>query len=192
MGEFLIDIPDRFYSDANDSPFDECVVCGKPLLQEGTHYVVEKAIKNYKGTEFTSTVYEYAMCMDCYMEMQQSMSEESLNNIQRYYEEFITKRGSDIMTIDLNTFNLNAWLSKCFFKQQPVNEMDEYQIIGQFNGTHLVLNTPPMAIGQKVMEEMSELLSEKTRGEMDRFREQFLGPPPNIEELIFGKKLLLI
>jgi hypothetical protein len=192
MSDFLIDIPEHFYSDGEGAPFEKCVVCGKDLLKEGTRYVIEKAIKNYKGTDVTSTVYEYAMCMDCYMEMQKNMSEESLNNLQKYYESFVEKRGSNVMMINLDTFNLDTWLSKCFFTDEPVKEMDEYQIMGQFNGNKLVLNTPPMAIGQTVAEEMSELLSAKTKGEMDRFREQFLGPPPEIKELFFGKKLLLI
>jgi hypothetical protein len=192
MSEFLIDIPERFYSDGEGAPFEKCVVCGKDLLREGTHYVIEKAIKNYKGTDITSTVYEYAMCMDCYVEMQKNMSEESLKNLQKFYESFVQKQGSNIITIDIDTFNLDQWLSKCFFTSQPVNEMEEYQIMAQFKGNHLMLNTPPMAIGQTVAEEMSELLSAKTKGEMDRFREQFLGPPPEIKELFFGKKLLLI
>jgi len=27
---------------------------------------------------------------------------------------------------------------------------------------------------------------------MDRFRKEFLGPPPEIEELLYGRKLLLL
>ncbi len=70
--------------------------------------------------------------------------------------------------------------------------MKEYQLIGQFSGPHMVLNTPPMAIGEEVMMEMSELLSEKTKDEMNGFREQFLGPPPEIEELFSKRKILLL
>ena len=168
------------------------MVCGKNLLEEGTHYVIEKAMKNYEGYEFSSTVFEYAMCLDCYQKMQTDMSEESMQNLQKYYQDIMASRGGQPMMIDMQTFDLNQWLSKCFFKEKPVNEMKEYQLIGQFSGNHLVMNTPPMAIGEEVMEEMAELLSEKTRGEMDRFREEFLGPPPEIEELIYGRKLLLI
>ncbi len=192
MDEFWVDIPEQFYSDAEGKPFDKCVVCGKNLLEEGTHYVIEKAMKNYEGYAFSSTVFEYAMCIDCYQEMQKGMSEESMQNLQRYYQGVMESRGNEPMMINLNTFDINAWLSKCFFREKPVKEMKEYQLIGQFNGRHMVLNTPPMAIGEEVMEEMAELLSEKTRGEMDRFREQFLGPPPEIEELIYGRKLLLL
>jgi hypothetical protein len=42
------------------------------------------------------------------------------------------------------------------------------------------------------MEEMAELLSDKTIDEMNGFREQFLGPSPEIEELLYGKKLILL
>ncbi len=51
---------------------------------------------------------------------------------------------------------------------------------------------PPMIIGEKAMEEMAELLSDKTVDEMNGFREKFLGPSPEIEELIYGKKLIMI
>ena len=46
MEEYKIDIPDRFYSDAEGKPFENCQMCGKFLLAEGTTYVVEKAIKS--------------------------------------------------------------------------------------------------------------------------------------------------
>lgn len=192
MSDFLVDIPEQFFSDSEGKPFEKCVVCGKNLLEEGTPYVIEKAMKNYEGYEFSSTVFEYAMCLDCYQEMQKGMSEQSMHNLQMYYQDFMAARGNQPMMINLADFDLNEWLSKCFFKGKPVNEMKEYQLIGQFNGRHMVMNTPPMAIGEEVMEEMAGLLSEKTKGEMDRFREQFLGPPPEIEELIYGRKLIFI
>jgi len=192
MSDYLVDIPNQFFSDADGEPFHTCVVCGRNLLEDGTHYVIEKAMKNYEGYDFSSTVFEYAMCMDCYQKMQQGMSEESMQNMQNYYQRIVTEKGVNGMMIDLQTFDLNDWLSRCFFKEKPVSEMKEYQLIGQFNGNHMVLNTPPMAIGEDVMEEMADLLSEKTKDEMNGFREQFLGPPPEIEELFSKRKILLI
>ncbi len=188
----MVDIPEQFYSDGEGRPFETCVVCGKNLLEDGTRYVIEKAMKNYAESHYTATLFEYAMCLDCYQEMQKGMSEESMRNLQEYYLRVIEEKGGQLITIDLSDFNLNDWLSKCFFKDQPVNEMKEYQLIGQFDGNRMVMNTPPMAIGEEVMEEMSELLSEQTKGEMDRFREKFLGPPPEIEELLHGRKLIFL
>jgi len=192
MDDFLVDIPEQFYSDGEGKPFDTCVVCGKNLLERGTKYVIEKAIKNYGENQYSATLYEYAMCLDCYQEMQKGISEESMKNLQEYYQKVIQKKGVPYITIDLTDFDLKQWLSKCFFKDKPVSEMKEYQLIGQFEGDRMNMNTPPMAIGEEVMEEMSELLSEKTKGEMDRFREQFLGPPPEIEELFRGRKLIFL
>lgn len=192
MEEYKTDIPEKFYSDAEGKPFDHCQICGKYLLKEGTPYVVEKALKNYKGYDFSSTIYEFAVCLDCHKKMQEKMSDESLGNLQRYYQNIMTEKSQQPMMIDVHNFNLDQWLSKCFFKGNEVKEMDEYQIVAQFDGDKMVLNMPPLVVGQQAMEEMSELLSDKTIDEMNGFRDKFLGPSPEIEELIYGKKLILL
>ena len=192
MEEYKIDIPDRFYSDAEGKPFENCQMCGKFLLTEGTTYVVEKAIKNYKDYDVNSTIFEFAVCIDCHTKVQQGMSDESLANLHRYYQHIIAEKGNQPIVIDVRNFNLNDWLSKCFFKGDEVKEMNEYQLVAQFNGNKMLMNMPPMIIGEKAMEEMAELLSDKTIDEMNGFREKFLGPSPEIEELIYGKKLIMI
>ena len=190
--EFSLEIPRQFYSDAEDKPFEHCQVCGKYLLDEGTSYVVEKAIRSYEGHDFYSTAYEYAICTDCHQEIQKGMSEESMNNLQKYYNDFLAKKGQQPLVIDLRTFELGDWLSRCFFTGSEVKDMKEYQLIAQFNGDKMVMNMPPMVIGETVIEEMAHLLSDKTIDEMNGFREQFLGPSPDIEELIFGKPLIML
>ena len=120
------------------------------------------------------------------------MSEESLANLQRYYQSIMMEKGQQPIMIDVNNFNIDQWLSKCFFKGDEIKELSEYQIVAQFSGDKMILNMPPMVIGEKAMEEMSELLSDKTIDEMNGFREKFLGPSPEIEELIYGKKLILM
>lgn len=190
--EFKIDIPERFYCDADGKPFENCQACGKYLLDDSTTYVVEKALKNYEGYDFYSTIFEYAICLPCHMEIQKGMSQESLMNLQRYYGGIIEKKGNQPIVINLNDFNLDDWLSKCFFTDDPVDEMKEYQVVAQFKGDKMIMNMPPMIVGEAAMEEMSHLLSDKTIDEMNGFRKQFLGPDPEIEELIYGKKLILI
>ena len=189
--EFKIEIPKRFYADADDKPFEHCQVCGKYLLDEGTSYVVEKAIRSYEGHDFYSTAYEYAICTICHQEIQKSMSEESMMNLQKYYSNFLSKKQQPIM-IDMRTFNLDEWLSKCFFTGTEIKEMKEYQLVAQFNGNKMVMNMPPMVIGEQVIEEMAELMSNKTIDEMNGFRDKFLRPSPDIEEVVFGKPLILI
>jgi len=190
--ELLTDIPDRFYSDEDGKPFTHCKICGKYLLDEGTTYFIEKAIKNYDGYDFHTTIFEYAVCVDCHNTIQGTMSKESVQNLQQYYTKIMQEKGNQPIVIDINHFDLDAWLSKCFFTGDPVNEMKEYQLVAQFNGEKMVMNTPPMIVGEAAMQQMAALLSEKTTDEMNGFRDQFLGPDPELEELIYGKKLLLI
>ena len=57
-------IPSLFWSDITCKPFENCIKCERYLLEEGTLYLIEKAIKSYVGFDATSTVFEYAMCMD--------------------------------------------------------------------------------------------------------------------------------
>lgn len=190
--EVKIEIPERFYSDSQGKPFENCLICNKYLLKDGVSYVVEKALKTYHDYDFYSTVYEYAICSDCHMKMQDKMSEESKLNLQSYYSNTLAHKSKEPILININDFDLNEWLSKCFFKGSPVKDMKEYQLVAQFDGKKMVLNTPPLVIGPEALNEMSALLSNKTIDEMNGFRDKFLGPPPDIEELIYGKRLILL
>lgn len=190
--EYKIDIPRRFYSDVTDMPFSSCNVCGVDLLNSDVQYVIEKAVKNYDGHEFSSTIYELAICLKCHTKMQQSMSKESINNIQSYHADIMAKKGNQPIMIDMSNFDLDTWLSKCFFHGGEISEMKEYQVVGQFKGNKMIMNTPPLIIGEEAMAEMAGLLSDKTTDEMNGFKEKFLGPSPEIEEMIYGKKLIFI
>ncbi len=190
--EFTIEIPKRFFSDVSDKPFENCNICGKYLLEDDVPYVVEKAVKNYEGQDFTSTIYEFAICQNCHMDMQKSMSEESLHNLQAYYNRVMSQKGNEPIMIDMRNFDLDSWLSKCFFNGKEISSMNEYQVVAQFKGSQMVMNTPPIIIGEEAMKQMAELLSDKTTDEMNGFRDKFLGPSPEIEELIHGKKLILL
>lgn len=190
--EHYIDIPENFLSDSEGKPFETCLMCGKDLLNSDTTYVVEKAMKNYDNYKFSSTIYEYAICSECHMNMQSKMSKESLTNMKEYYQDKITLSGKQSIAIDLRTFDLNAWLSKCFFTDKPIEEMKEYQLVAQFKGNKMLLNMPPMVIGEDILNDMAGLLSNETIDEMNGFKEQFLGPPPEFEEFIYGKRLILI
>ncbi len=78
------------------------------------------------------------------------------------------------------------------FNGNEIDKMKEYQVVAQFKGKQMLLNTPPIIIGEDAMKQMSGLLSDKTTDEMNGFRDKFLGPSPEIEELIHGKKLILL
>jgi hypothetical protein len=190
--EHYIDIPESFFSDGEGKPFETCLKCGKNLLEDNVTYVVEKAMTNTNDFKFSSTVYEFAICTECHLEMQNRMSKESVENLNTYYQDKIAEIGKQSVAIDLRSFDVKQWLSKCFFTDKPVQEMKEYQIVAQFRGKKMLLNMPPMVIGEEIMEEMAAVISTKTKEEMDGFREQFLGPPPEFEEFIYGRRLIFV
>ncbi len=190
--DYSIEIPERFFSDVTDKPFESCNICDKSLLENDEPYVIEKAMRNYEGHDFSSTIYEFAICHDCHSNMQKSMSAESLQSLQNYYTSVMVSKGNQPIMIDMNNFDMDTWLSKCFFMGEEINGMKEYQVVGQFKGSKMIMNTPPIIIGEGAMKQMAELLSEKTTDEMNGFRDKFLGPSPELEELIYGKKLILI
>lgn len=189
---YQIEIPERFYSDADGRPFEYCKVCNKYLLDEGTSYVVEKALKNYDGYDFYSTLFEYAICTSCHSNIQKAMSEESLRKLQEYYMSVMAGKGNQPIVINIADFKLNDWLSKCFFTGDSIEHMNEYQLIAQFKGSKMIMNTPPIIVGEGAMEQMSNLLSDQTIDEMNGFKHKHFGPDPELEEFIYGKKLLLI
>ncbi|MEJ2593833.1 MAG: hypothetical protein P8100_01585 [bacterium] len=190
--DYSIDIPELFFSDTDGKPFEHCQVCGKFLLEPGNSYVIEKAFKNYKGYDFNTTLFEYAICLDCHMQLQKTMSDESVSRLQQYYMEIMSRKDSLPFPLASKNFELDRWISNCFFKGEPVKEMEEFQLVAQFNGNKMVTSVPPMVVGEQAMEEMAELLSDKTIDELNNFRDRYLGPDPALEELFSRKKLLLI
>ena len=75
-------IPEIFHSTGTGKPFSHCVSCNKELLNSDNPYIIEKAIRQYLEYKTTDTIFEYAMCMDCYMKIDQSLSDESKHNLE--------------------------------------------------------------------------------------------------------------
>ena len=83
------EIPKEFYSFETKAPFEFCIECNKYLLDEGTEYLIEKAIKNYEGYEAQDVIFDYAICMECAEDMRNQISKESWESMMRYFQENI-------------------------------------------------------------------------------------------------------
>ena len=69
-----------------------------------------------------------------------------------------------------------------------VNEMNEYQIAGQFyKKKMIVFDAFPFAVGETAINEIQEMLSEKTRDFSDKFKDLIL--PPDVREKIPNKRI---
>ena len=153
-----IPIPKEFWSFAEDRPFEHCMVCNKPLLEDGRLYLIEKA---YKKSE---VVFEYA--------------QQSLRLIDHYFDEHVdlVKRRKGL--IESYDEEISPWLSHCLITGKPASECEEYQIMTLCDGEDLLFTYIPCLISGKAMETIQGILSKKTRDRLDGFVEEFLGLPP--------------
>jgi hypothetical protein len=179
-------IPEEFHSSLSGKPIENCIMCGKYLLDENVTYFIEKAVKQ-GNTEF-----EYAICMDCSANMKGAMSEESMQRLESYFAE---NNQFEVMQNRLSmkeSVEPRDFYSHCIIKGIPLTESDEFQLVGYFTGKKIHPQSFPFAICFAAGEEMGELLSEQTRREMDGFIDNFIGIPPDWIEIIKTNKPVLI
>lgn len=180
-----IDIPTVFKTYVSESFFSNCISCDKYLLEDDTEYVIEKVIKDGQ------VEVEYSMCMECVENMRKKMSDESLNNINKYFEQnsgFLAKR-YDLFSS--HSTNVDDYISNCLFKDKSIHESDEYQLLGHFMGKKLLLSVFPYMVCKEAIEEVQELLSAKTKDELDDFTNKHFGLPPDLKEILKTRKPVL-
>ncbi len=184
MDSHLAPIPEEFYSFESNQPFTSCLVCEADLLSGEVDYFIEKAVRNYHEHNVIDVVYEYAICWHCAHDMNGQMSEESMQNIQKYFseqEEFVQ---------NLKDYSSN-WQEKegglipdnCVITGEPKAKLDEYMIYGHFRGNAIVKSSMPYLLSGKVMDAVSDLLSNQTIDQLDDFMGEYFGGPPELEEL---------
>ncbi len=69
-----VPIPPELYGSESKKPLDHCLMCNLYLLEDGTPYMIEKSIKQHPEMGLKETIFEYAMCMDCAVKMNDSLS----------------------------------------------------------------------------------------------------------------------
>ncbi|MBN2105196.1 hypothetical protein JW835_14250 [bacterium] len=187
-----IAIPKPFYSDATGKPFERCIHCSRYLLDHNTHYMIEKVHKYYPELKTNDTIFEYAICIDCYMELRKSLSDESVQNLESYLNDHVNLIGRRQQLIQTEGLDIDGWIGSCMIKNKAIQACTEYQTICECMGNRMLFTFMPYMICDEAMEEMMELLSDKTLGFFDDFRNRFLGPSPEIGELLKPSRILLI
>lgn len=176
-------IPPVLYADATGEPFKHCVMCSKALDEPDTHYMIEKALRYDRKNDVTETLLEYAICSDCYEKMAASLSKESVDKLTEYFRHNIDLYSRIHLLTDGKT-DVKEWLAKCALTGQDLKDCDEYQICCECEGGNVVLSHLPVMFSGAAIEAMAELLSPETKEELDRFRDEFLGIPPEWRELL--------
>jgi hypothetical protein len=187
-----IPVPKTFHSFASGKPFDRCVVCEKHLLENGTQYVVEKAIKKYPGFGAQDVIYEYAMCIGCTTRMREALSGESLVVIDQYFDarvNLVERRNRMLRTAGLN---VEAWLSHCLLTGTPREDLSEYQLYAHCDGPDMLFSYLPYMISAQALSDLSNLISAETKDILDDFIDEHFGLPPELKQLLKTRKSILL
>jgi len=132
------------------------------------------------------------MCMECAEKMRRQLSQESLERIGNYFEKHVNVQDKINHFLEHNYTSVDDYLSACLISGSPIDGLNEYQIFAHCEGENLLLSFFPYMISHAVIEEMQELLSAKTKDELDDFTGRHFDLPPEWKESIKGKKLILI
>lgn len=177
-----IEIPRVFKTFISEAYFKNCIICDRYLLDKETEYVIEKVIRD------GYVELEYSMCLDCVEKMRQRMSEESMERINRYFEENFDFYARRYHILASQSSNIDDYISSCLFKDKPVHELKEYQLLGHCRGDKMLLSVFPYIVSKDAIEEVQELLSAKTREELDDFTDRYFGLPPDLKEILRTKR----
>lgn len=174
-----------FYSSETGKPFTNCKVCDKYLLDGDTEYMVEKAFRKYKGYKAEDVVFEFAICNECHQQTYMQLSEESRNAMQRFMSEHIDFE--ERMHKHMQPWSNDGsdwWKQTCAVTGESVDDLEEYQLVGGFQGKAEIRGALPIMVGGKAMDELANLLSNESLDFLDGFNNQLIGPPPEFEDLL--------
>lgn len=181
-------VPIDFYSDSDEQPFSACKVCKQDLTDGKTPYSIEKAYKKTPEGE-DLTLFELAICIPCAQKQSEKMSEDSRKFIEEtMMTDRFFKRRHELWK---NGWQ-ERWNKECIFSGKPLSNNEEYHVVGHFQGTEVLKGQPPFVIGPEMISYIQENLSAETKGEMDDFGGQFLGPDPKIAELLEDYQFVMV
>ncbi len=165
---------------------DRCISCEKELIKSNSTYVIEKAIKPFEGFRAHSTVFEYAMCMECALKMRSKISAQSAQAISDYFTKNIDLIGRYELDVDQAQFSIEPWIDTCLVKGKNIRELGECQIYAQCQGDRLVIQEFPYMMSGQAIEEVMELISAETKEEFDRMKDDLVDGPSEFQDLLQG------
>lgn len=186
-----IEIPKIFHSIDKGGLFDECVVCQKNLLEPHCDYFIEKAIKTYDGKSY-DVIFEYAICAECALSFSETLSHESMQKINEFLHSSTNLKERWHEFTDKHNYNLDDWIDECIITGKKRSELQEYQINTMCRGDQMLFTIMPYMISEDAIDMAQSMLSVKTKDELDNFRDKYLGPGPEISELLKDRTPVII
>jgi len=182
-------IPKIFHK-ADGGLLDECIMCNRNVLNPACDYLIEKAVRAYPEIKKTEVIIEYAMCMPCAEAMRNELSVESRQRIEAYFKQYVDPNKRQALLTPKRAVFKN-WIDNCLVKGTPIKKSMEYSLYAHGYGKKMVYDFFPYAISGEVMEEVNNLLSEKTREVLDDFIGKHFSGPPEIAEILKKRPVLV-
>lgn len=184
-------IPKILHNSDTGEPFQQCLVCSKLLLIDATSYFIEKAVRQVPEMNVTEVIFEYALCQECMVKMNATLSVESRERIGQYFVKHVDFSARRTQLLESKNFSIRAWISHCVIKGTPIENTREYQIVAQCDGKHLLFGYAPFALSLEAMEEITGLMSAQSLGEIDNFMGKYFSGPPEVAELLKRRLIIL-
>ncbi|MEO0444706.1 MAG: hypothetical protein AAF191_01380 [Verrucomicrobiota bacterium] len=175
--EEYVPIPECFHSFLQDGLFTHCSMCEGYLLNDGTPYLIEKAIERDEVT------FEYALCFRCQAVLAEDYSEGSLRVLSQFFAEHV-KADRKKSLLDAHGLVVEPWIADCVICQAGWNGASWKQLIALCDGPDLLFHDafPIMLCGREV-ERIYHLLSKKTKDRLDDFFDEVIGRPTDTVNL---------
>jgi len=153
--------------------------------------MVEKSFRQIPEMNLRESIFEYALCHSCSAMMNASLSTESRERIDAYFQENTDLYGRSKKLLSAKTLRLKPWVEKCIVKGTPILKSREYQLVAECNGKNLIFTVMPFAISLEAIDEITGLLSDKSLGEIDNFMGKYFTGPPEVSEIL-KRRLVII
>jgi hypothetical protein len=181
-----------FLQEKSNTPFKNCKICNKELIENNERYIIEKAYHQDLTKLERSLVFEFAYCLDCLDQMRAEFSIESKQKLDSYFvkNSDLEKRQTGLTANNL--FDVDLWLQNCIVKNESIDEVEEFQILALCEGGDMLYHYFPYMICGNAMEEVANLLSNKTLDMLNDFLIDNIDVPPELEEIFKSKKPILL
>jgi len=176
-------IPRLFFDTVKDLPFANCSKCDRFLLDDTVEYMIEKVLIP------NDVLYEFAICSNCIISIQQEISEESLQNMQQFSEKELNKR---IQKIDHMVNEDFETIKSKLGNENPGLSYENCNVMAFFRGKNLVEDYPAICVSTQALEKMQDVLSKKTKDSFDDFMDFIGDVPPGLEELFKTRKPVFV
>ncbi len=176
-------IPKDFYNPNEQEWICRCKICNSNLLEGNTPFALEKAIKVFPEIKAKEVIFEIAICDNCASESRKSLSKQSLTDI----ETFMTGdqvRENMMKCVEESYENGGDTFGYCIITGVPKEFINEFQIIAQCQSGFLLPGTEAFMISSQGIEIIQDLLSPETKEELDRFKNEHFGIPPEFENIL--------